>query len=57
MTEKDVLFRVKLNELQQRLTQKVTEDAKNVSDEDIQAYYEKNKKRSPSRSAVTSAWC
>jgi foldase protein PrsA len=45
MTEADVLFRVKLNELQQRLTQKVTQDAKNVSDEDIQAYYAKNKKR------------
>ena len=45
MTEKDVLFRVKLNELQQRLTQKVTQDAKNVSDSDIQAYYAKNKKR------------
>jgi foldase protein PrsA len=45
MTEKDVLFRVKLNELQQRLTQKVTQDSKNVSDADIQAYYEKNKKR------------
>ena len=45
MTEKDVLFRVKLNELQQRLTQKVTEDAKNVSDEDIEKYYEKNKKK------------
>jgi foldase protein PrsA len=45
MTEQDVLFRVKLNELQQRLTQKVTQDAKNVSDADIQAYYEKNKKR------------
>jgi foldase protein PrsA len=45
MTEQDVLFRVKLNELQQRLTQKVTEDAKNVSDADIEAYYEKNKKR------------
>ena len=45
MTEKDVLFRVKLNELQQRLTQKVTEDAKNVSDADIQAYYAKNKKK------------
>ena len=45
MTEEDVLFRVKLNELQQRLTQKVTQDAKNVSDEDIQAYYAKNKKR------------
>jgi foldase protein PrsA len=45
MTEQDVLFRVKLNELQQRLTQKVTEDSKKVSDEDIQAYYDKNKKR------------
>jgi foldase protein PrsA len=45
MTEQDVLFRVKLNELQQRLTQKVTQDAKNVSDSDIQAYYAKNKKR------------
>jgi foldase protein PrsA len=45
MTEEDVLFRVKLNELQQRLTQKVTEDAKKVSDEDVAAYYEKNKKR------------
>jgi foldase protein PrsA len=45
MTESDVLFRVKLNELQQRLTQKVTEDAKKVSDADISAYYEKNKKR------------
>jgi foldase protein PrsA len=45
MTEADVLFRVKLNELQQRLTQKVTQDAKNVSDADIKAYYEKNKKR------------
>jgi foldase protein PrsA len=45
MTEADVLFRVKLNELQQRLTQDVTEDAKKVSDEDISAYYEKNKKR------------
>jgi foldase protein PrsA len=45
MTEEDVLFRVKLNELQQRLTQDATEDAKKVSDEDISAYYDKNKKR------------
>jgi foldase protein PrsA len=45
MTEDDVLFRVKLNELQQRLTQKVTQDATKVSDDDISAYYEKNKKR------------
>jgi foldase protein PrsA len=45
MTEEDVLFRVKLNELQNRLTQKVTEDATKVSDEDIADYYEKNKKQ------------
>ena len=45
MSEKDILFRVKLDQLQQKLTQKVTEDAKKVSDEDISAYYEKNKKR------------
>jgi foldase protein PrsA len=45
MSEDDILFRVKLNELQQKLTQKVTEDAKKVSDADIEAYYEKNKKR------------
>jgi foldase protein PrsA len=45
MTEEDVLFRVKLNELQQRLTQDVTQDAAKVSDEDIEQYYNKNKKR------------
>jgi foldase protein PrsA len=45
MSEDDILFRVKLDQLQQKLTQKVTEDAKKVSDEDISAYYEKNKKR------------
>jgi foldase protein PrsA len=45
MSEQDILFRVKLDQLQQKLTQKVTEDAKKVTDEDISAYYEKNKKR------------
>jgi foldase protein PrsA len=45
MTEDDILFRVRLDQLQQKLTQKVTEDAKKVSDADIEAYYEKNKKR------------
>jgi foldase protein PrsA len=45
MTEEDILFRVRLDQLQQKLTQKVTEDAKKVSDADIEAYYEKNKKR------------
>ena len=45
MNEEDILFRVKLDQLQQKLTQKVTEDASKVSDEDVQEYYEKNKKR------------
>ena len=45
MTEDDILFRVKLNELQTKLTQDVTEDAKKVSDADVEEYYEKNKKR------------
>jgi foldase protein PrsA len=45
MTEEDILFRVKLNELQQKLTQKVTEDATKITDADVKAYYEKNKRR------------
>jgi foldase protein PrsA len=45
MTEDDILFRVKLNDLQQKLTQKVTQEARKVSDTDIQEYYDKNKKR------------
>jgi foldase protein PrsA len=45
MKEDDVLFRVRLSQLQQKLTEKVTSDAKKVSDADIEAYYEKNKKR------------
>jgi foldase protein PrsA len=45
MTEEDVLFRVELSQLQQKLTEKVTKDAKKVTDEDVSAYYEKNKKR------------
>jgi foldase protein PrsA len=45
MTESDVLFRVKLNELQTKLTQNVTEDAAKVSDADVQEYYDKNKQR------------
>jgi foldase protein PrsA len=45
MTEADILFRVKLDQLQQKLTQKITEDASKVSDEDVQEYYDKNKKR------------
>jgi foldase protein PrsA len=45
MNEEDILFRVRLDQLQQKLTQKVTEDATKVSDADIEEYYDKNKKR------------
>jgi foldase protein PrsA len=45
MTEADILFRVKLSQLQEKLTKKVTEDAKNVSTADVQEYYDKNQKR------------
>ncbi|MEA2377603.1 MAG: foldase protein PrsA [Thermoleophilaceae bacterium] len=45
MTEADILFRVKLSQLQEKLTQKVTEDAKKVTTADVEQYYEKNQKR------------
>jgi foldase protein PrsA len=45
MTEEDILFRVKLDQLQRKLTEKVTKDAQKVTDADVQEYYEKNKKR------------
>ena len=45
MSEEDILFRVRLDQLQQKLTQKVTEDAKKVSNTDVEEYYDKNKKR------------
>jgi foldase protein PrsA len=45
MTEEDILYRVRLNQLQEKLTQNVTQDAAKVSDEDIEEYYEKNKTR------------
>ena len=45
MTEEDILFRVRLDQLQQKLTAKITEDAKKITDADISEYYDKNKKR------------
>ena len=45
MTEEDILFRVRLDQLQQELTQKVTKDAQKVTDQDVEAYYDKNKER------------
>jgi foldase protein PrsA len=45
MSETDILFRVKLDTLQQRLTQKITQDQSKVTDADISSYYDKNRKR------------
>ena len=45
MSEQDILFRVKLDTLQTKLTQKVTEDKGKVTEAEIKDYYEKNKKR------------
>jgi len=43
MSEEDILFRVKLDQLQTKLTQKVTEGKATPSDEEVAAEYEKNK--------------
>jgi len=45
MAEEDILFRVKLDQLQTKLTKKVTEGKVKITDADIKAYYEKNRKR------------
>jgi foldase protein PrsA len=45
MSEEDILFRVRLDILQPKLTQKVTEGQTKVTNQDIAAYYKKNKKR------------
>jgi foldase protein PrsA len=44
MSEEDILFRVKLDQLQTKLTKKITEDKATPSDEEVAAEYEKNKK-------------
>jgi foldase protein PrsA len=44
-TEADILFRIKLDALQNELTKKVQEDQEKVSDEDVEEYYEKNEER------------
>ncbi len=45
MSEEDILFRVKLDTLQTKLTQAVTKDQVKISDDDISEYYAKNEKR------------
>ena len=44
-SEQDILFRVKLDALQTKLTQKIQKDQEKVTDEDVEEYYEKNKER------------
>jgi foldase protein PrsA len=44
-TEEDVLFRVRLEQLSNKLREKVTKGKDKVTDAQIKAYYEKNKKR------------
>jgi foldase protein PrsA len=44
-SEQDILFRIKLGELQSKLTVAIQKDQEKVSDEDVEEYYEKNKKR------------
>jgi foldase protein PrsA len=45
MSEEDILFRFRLETLQQKLTQKITESEAKVTDQDVKDYYEKNEKR------------
>ena len=44
-SEQDILFRIKLDALQNKLTAKIQKDQEKVTDEDIEEYYDKNKKR------------
>ena len=45
MSEEDILFRVKLNQLQTEAHAEDHEGATKISDEDVKEYYDKNKKR------------
>lgn len=44
-TEQDILFRIKLDALQNKLTEKIQKDQEKITDEDVEEYYEKNKER------------
>jgi foldase protein PrsA len=45
MTEEDILYRVELSQLQDKLTKSVTDDAGKITDADVEEYYDKNKSR------------
>jgi foldase protein PrsA len=44
-TEEDIVFRVKLDALQGKLAEKVQKDQTEITDEDVEEYYDKNKQR------------
>jgi foldase protein PrsA len=44
-TEQDILFRIKLDALQNKLTAKIQKDQEKITDEDVEEYYDKNKQR------------
>jgi len=44
-TEEDIIFRVKLDALQGKLAEKVQKDQAEITDEDLEEYYDKNKER------------
>lgn len=44
-TEQNILFQIKLDILQRKITEKLQKDQDKVTDEDIEEYYEKNKER------------
>jgi len=45
MGEEDILFRVKLDQLQTKLTKKITADKVKITDKDVSTFYDKNKKQ------------
>jgi foldase protein PrsA len=44
-SEQDILFRIKLDALQNKLTAKIQKEQAKITDEDVEEYYEKNEKR------------
>jgi foldase protein PrsA len=45
MTQKDILLRVKLDRLSNKIRERITKDKSKVSNQQIQQYYDKNKQR------------
>jgi foldase protein PrsA len=45
MTEDDILYRVKLDQLQTKLTEQITKDEVNITPADVEKFYEKNQEQ------------